>query len=1455
MTVSTTTHIDLDRQFVPWIADRDQDPEVLPYLDALGSRFTWRTLLERRRVVVLAEAGSGKSAELERQTEILTEEGRVVFGTTLKRVGQRGFQSALGKAEWQRLQDWRSRDGDAWLFLDSVDEARKADFSFAQVMREVGEEIVGVAGRMHLVISGRFTDWQFKRDLASLLRLVPIPPPDHVPNAVTPDDALKQALRPQKAKEAPKTEEPLVVVMTPLSRDQVKRFCHARGVDGVEKFLAELAKQNLWPFARRPTDLDWLVSYWRSRQCLGSLAEMLELSITERLKETNPALLPHDDLDMARAVSALYRVGASLVLQRVDRVAVPDTSLDLADRQAALSVENVLPDWSAADRTRLITRPIFDPASAGLARLHNDNEGAVRGYLAAKWFDGLHRKENCPWSQVARLLFAETHGVKLVKPSMRSTAAWMALTNQAVAREVIERDPRLLMDAGDPGSLSLDTRIAVLRAMLVQIKADEDFDIPDRDSLRRFAKADLAPFIRVEWNAGSKTPGVSSLLLLMIWLGEIQECADIASSAALGGHKDRYTPIFAGRALSTIGGDAEKRRYIQHLVANTATVSAVMVWDALEALFPEYVDTTTLLHLIDGVRSESEHGGLGLDYYGPRIVRKSKDAPAVVGVIGALMDRLLPQVDADGEANERLETRFLGTLEASGARLLELTENANDLQLAIDVALRVGEADRYRSSVRGRGNSPELGVLLRETPSRRRAALWRGVEVLRAREERAITDSLQVRVLGFDPGLSKADLPWLLEDIKAQTIEDNIRVATNATMRIWKQSDDSQILSTIKEVARSGPAAEVVAEWLTPRQMSEMEERFEREHKMHLERGAIEEAKRDQSWIEFRNELQRDPEQLCNLLPLEDDRVDGRLHSLWQLLTSLGDNHSHHAIRDLAPLVPLFGEKVVDALRRAFTSSWRRVNCKLVSERPPEERNTVYHRDLIGLVGVTQEAAGDRDWATKLDVSEAGLATRLATMELVGLPRWLDDVAGVHPSAVGDVLWLYAQSELSGKAGEAAKRAVSTLSEASDAVVATVAERMLGFLESGASAGVQTRVLDAALSLVARSEATRVRVLALTLSGLRASRDHGVRASYFAAAFLQDPEPATETLLGVLSGLLETEQVLLTQAALPRVFGTRVARSSERPTAVPMASLERLVVLAFSKIRPTEDNDRRSGVAYSPDERDGAEEARSALFNMMVNTPGYATFAALRRLQERTDFPIGRQRLSELARVRAVLDSETEPWLPQHVHHFERDFDSVPGTSAALQQVGLGRLDDIRHHLLHGDFNQGVTVAGLVDETAVQNWFADALSQRQKRSYSLEREPHVAGERKPDVRLQSRIADARCPIEIKVAESWTLAQLEEALTVQLRDRYLRDRNNRCGILLLVHKAGRPRGWQRGTEWLSFAQVTEHMHAVAREMCARDALAPQMEVFAIDVSNATPSGRQGDLRHPESSGTH
>jgi len=140
----------------------------------------------------------------------------------------------------------------------------------------------------------------------------------------------------------------------------------------------------------------------------------------------------------------------------------------------------------------------------------------------------------------------------------------------------------------------------------------------------------------------------------------------------------------------------------------------------------------------------------------------------------------------------------------------------------------------------------------------------------------------------------------------------------------------------------------------------------------------------------------------------------------------------------------------------------------------------------------------------------------------------------------------------------------------------------------------------------------------------------------------------------------------------------------------------------------------------------------------------------------------------------------------------------------------------------------------------VQVWMADRLRLKQGRSYSVERESHVVDEKEPDIRLRSKVTDASLPIEVKIAEKWTLEQLEEALADQLCGQYLRSNDARHGILLLVYLKPRPRGWPVGgqTTYLDFSRVVAHLRTLAARIAGESSDAPQPEIAVIDVSSRT-----------------
>jgi hypothetical protein len=175
------------------------------------------------------------------------------------------------------------------------------------------------------------------------------------------------------------------------------------------------------------------------------------------------------------------------------------------------------------------------------------------------------------------------------------------------------------------------------------------------------------------------------------------------------------------------------------------------------------------------------------------------------------------------------------------------------------------------------------------------------------------------------------------------------------------------------------------------------------------------------------------------------------------------------------------------------------------------------------------------------------------------------------------------------------------------------------------------------------SEVHRARLRAFALERFARDDVPDRESLYLAMAFRLDAPAALDALIQKIDGLEPAAQTGLVLNVLPHVFGGR--RSLRRRVdPLPLPILERLVRLAFQTIRIEEDNQHPSGVVYSPDDRDDAEEARNAAFKQLSEIPGRATFNTLMRFSETQGFPISPSRLRELARNRAAQDSEFKAW-------------------------------------------------------------------------------------------------------------------------------------------------------------------------------------------------------------------
>jgi hypothetical protein len=1432
-------YIDLNREFS--VASEKDDR---PYLGLFGSErghLVWSDLLEKPRVVVLAEAGSGKSEEFAHQCEVLVNADTYAFVASVSNVARLGLMGSLTPSDRVKFEAWKaSTDALCWLFIDSVDEAKDQGHHFEDAARGLSDAIAGREERVRLILSSRFTDWDATADRQTIdkwLRM-PSPPPDPEPAL---EEEVKATLRNRSKAERPAPADPIAVLrMAGLDSTRVRRFAEASRIVDANKLLDAIEHNDLWRFAARPLDLTWMVEFWRAHHRLGSLREMIEASLAARLIDPDTKRRRKDTLDRVRSGEALDRIGAGFLFCRRDSLRVPTSGIDLAPPENSVPIEDLLPDWSDGDRLTLLGRPVFDPATLGRTQLHNDNEGTLRSYLAARWLNRL-LEQGCALPVVLDLLFADLYGYRVVRPHMEDVAAWLANLNATFADELIVRSPFTLLRNGDPGSLPIATRTKVFRAVIDQIGGidHEKLWFMDR-SLRRFADPALNTEIVGWWQQAGNDTDARHLIFKLAQFGRYPAGVELARSAAFDRAADEITQLLACRLIIELGESTDKKRLAQHVIANASDLHRSLILEALAGLTPRDISVDEFFALIDaiGVRDESGYKSiLPVDEDLIAAVTAHDDLWAFIEHIVARSGKLTGRGEQDSDTAFR--EAFAKLAANAAVRLLanypdEIPDMVTDLVMLLQEARHLSDAD------------VALGALnqeFRTSSGRRQTSYWRAVTLARAHPWHRTTDDVNVFQLnhhGWPVMLDESDMEWLLGDARNRAEAIDRLNALSAAFQIWRHNGlDPTMLSTIKEAVAGDPIlSEKVEAWLTPRtedpelakQMEEWKSLERRNQKLH--------DTRDTSWIELIAKLKADPSVFDHLNPTTEDTVDSRLYHLWQFLSWRDSGRSRYAIDGLEMVEPIFGPELTKqfgAALIAFAYEWGEID-RAAPKAGGARTETTF--DLMALGGMSLAAATTPNWAAGLSPERAREATRLATVELNGFPAYLLDLAMAQPAVVRQMLLSRALSQLAADKPEA-HGMLDRLEYAEPALSALIADDLAAYIADHPV--ISIGLLEKVVSVLIRALPTDTAALG-AIAGERAyaATNPVIAAYYLLLLFAAFGGDAVDKLCSKMRQLDPPDQTILCSVLLPRVVGGRFNRGAVVQQEFTVARLEEMLILAFEGIRKSDDIKHPDGEAYSIGERDEAEEARNAIFNRITATPGEATQAVLRRLMAIPNFPIAPQWLQIQAMRRAEGDAVLAPWFPEDVIVMERSKDHAPVTTADLQLLATRRLEDLAHDLVHHKFTQGDTLQAMADEDAVQRWTAAQLEARQRESYTVQRETELPEGKAPDIMLTSRHNGVDLPIEIKVVDGMTIADMDAALETQLCGQYLRHREARHGILLLVHQKPR-RGWSlaAGQPLVSFAAVVAHLEAKAQTIRETSATGPQPIIFAIDVSAIVP----------------
>ena len=1446
-----TGFIDLQRRFHELTDSELEDIESL--LVWSGSEFGpdigWSEVLQYARVILLAEAGSGKTAEMREQTNRLTGEGRFAFFIPLESLGQVQGQvtDPLSAAEEERFDWWKADSSEpAWFFLDAVDELKLIEGKLDRALNRLSKAIDGHLQRARIIISCRPSDWRSGSDLNTVQHRLPVPEVRRESSIRPPEEVFINALRSEhggpshaarKEEEVPSQETVRTVAMLPMSDGQIERFAEWRGLNDVAAFLAEVARQDAWVFARRPLDLADLIEAWSSTGRLGTRAEQHEANVTAKLRD-DPERPDRGVLTDTQARLGAERLALALALTRTRTIRSPDQTLEGYRANGVLDAATILPDWTPAERQALLRRALFDPATYGCVRFHHRS---VQEYLAARRLRVLH-ETGMSTKALFRLLFAERYGVEVVFPSMRAIAAWLALWIDAAREELIEREPEALISHGDPGSLDLAARSALLRAFVSRYGQGDwrGLDIPFAE-VRRLANPELATVIRERWGSGPANDEVRELLIHLIRLGPVEACADLAHGVALDTAASDDDRIDAIRALLACGWNNSVRDLAGAMVAEPTSWSDELVHGIAPDLFPKIITTDELVRLMERTREPKQAIG-GFEWTSRQIV-ESIESGADSAI--TLRDRM-----ADLIMRGRPQTLDLHCIQSGFGHLAPALAMLCHRQLS--AATEKPDADLIRASViASRFGADETGE---SEPVSKLRAHFTGDAALRSdgfwtelafMDEVNPSDNDRLRLHYAEQGgiagyLTEADRSWLEAALADEHRPERRAVALHALIDGWDRrgrvaAELDAIRASLKGHRLLG---RILEESTAPPKPNEVLEGMKREHQRRERERARYEAQRLEDWKTWRDELLADPDDAFS-----EVKRQGTVSNLYKWLGSTERTRARYNNWDKDALRRAFDQDITDRAEKAFRALWRANPPMLWSARPVDEKRSIRDDWVHGLTGISAEAATP-GWTASLSPSEARTAAAYATIELNGFAPFITDLATSHPAEVEDVIGGEVSSELSVGADHRNLSTLRNLAYSDGDLRRTFVPRLLATLKSWptnftADTGPRwSDHLDKVLRILsaATDDADRM-TIARECAGRYEADPLGLLALVWLRGLFQfDAAWGAQVLIQGLEGgegAGSADRAIETFAAL---FGRRDAVAFEVEDRAQRARLlEQLVRYAYAFVR-REDDQVHEG-AYTPNTRDHAEEARNLLLSMLLDTPGPDARRALLELADEDDFAHFADYLRFQARQRAAIDAEFPPFDPEDVIALDTRHEAPPRDSDGLFTLMMDRLDDLAHDLAHDDFTNRTTLKGVGAEPEMQRNLAREIRQRANGAYAVTREEEVADNKRTDIRLSVPNRDLKGVIEVKIADKWTPTDLDRALRNQLAGQYLRHSICRAGCLLLTYH-GRKQYWihPETRKRTTFPELVALLNDKARDIEKASTRGIRIAVFGLDLTD-------------------
>lgn len=1417
-------YIPLSRHFRPLSADEGEYRSQREMAHAFAKSVVqgWDVVLGARRAVVLAEGGNGKTEEFRQQVLKLKESRQFAVFVPVEDLDNSSLEEALDVSDETLFTTWKASDQAGYFFLDSVDEARLTQKSFGRCVRNLQKAIHGHAERATIVISCRWSDWDWKADpqlLNEKLVLVTHPPREEA----TREEVLVSLLEVRRrdkdttATATPTMHEFQTFILEELDAEQRTAFIKAKGVKNAAAFLRELDRNGLLPLAGRPKDLLDFVDYWHSHgERLGTRVEMLRFVTDMRLREDrqhHPGI--HDvSLDELRLAAA--RIAAAMILGRTLYVRAGKT--DGSGHAEWLDPIALLPGWSQSKVSALLRRGLFTPASLGRSKFHHRE---AMEFLSAVWFK--HLLDNgCPSSVIRDQIVVSLYGQETIIPSLRASAAWLAVLDDVFQKDIIAREPLILIQHGDPGSLSIPARKDLLRTYAT-LHAQHRINNDQLDGTRlwMFADSGLEDTILDIWPDHYEYD-LRGDLIRLVMSGKLRGCLSAVRRLLDNPCANQHQGPWALECMIDLQDDEAVRTFAERYMATYQEMTTSYQTRFAKLLYPRFLTLDQLFEVIENSRAPTKDriGGFGYEIRELWKRCPEDDKPGFALQMATLA--LKPPYAAD---HHRISARYrflARSIEPVCRGLLQRDPVDRPTEELIRCLTVYQHSDRQSDSF-NRNNEP-LHQIVANRPRTKRALLWTEAHNARsnAKSGRNIVAIWQLYpIFRLLPDLDASDATWLLTDLQDESRHpDDRKIALSALWKLARQQrlpDAERIEGAIDaDVSLQEYWAELQAPTPEDAGIKRLEKRNE-EWELKEEKKKLKERA---SWIEFQRNLVADPTRLR-----DPKRGFTNMHDVSKLVKLEGSSVDEHFIDQIALVNSLFSTEVREIYEDVLRQHWRALDVQ------ESEFNTWNH--VYGRAGVYLEFRQNLPAFKVLTVELARKAIALGVWDHhrdwlqrliderpdIGLPLVAAKLAKDLRSQDGHNSFLYYYARQT--------------TDIPDAITAC----LLHVLEAGIPEKLEH--LGQLITILFRSNLeccdTSRAVIALRTALAKAIIDTDLprQVHCIAGLLALDFSDGVEALFSGISKAKGDHRIALSLAVFSTLFDIHHC-------GIALSALPRLEVRQLAKLYKLGDSilpkPHYSGGSLTKSHQ--ARDGLGAVLSALEGKRGQDAYAAMCGLATAGDPHAGWY----LKKAKAMLERDSEPqeWDPSEVLAFEKEFLAPIKNGKQLHTAIMNALERVRDDLVYADASIAeilkiVAEKKVRDENALRNAFMSKLVDNNPTVFHAARENHVGREKRPDI----FIAGATCPfqvaIEVKQADYWSGSELVGALDTQLVGQYLYPQRRRNGILLLIN-TGTKKSWQipGHPKRLGFSALVQTLHTIATSLSNMDGR-ENVSVFGLDIA--------------------